>query len=194
MTATIIGMLVDEGKLTWGSTIREVFPDVASRFHDDFQKVTLSQLLTHRAGLPANVSWWHLAGQTTTEQRFSISDLVLVEPAAESARLDLRVFERRLCPGRADGRTGLWPVLGDADAAPALRAARYGDRGVRISGPAGLRQPTLGPSLHAGQGPANPAGQRGVDGAGRHRPLLDPGLGQVRRRSTWPAPAARRSS
>ena len=30
MTATMIGTLVDEGKLTWGSTIREVFPEVAA--------------------------------------------------------------------------------------------------------------------------------------------------------------------
>ena len=72
MTATLIGMLVDEGKLTWGSTIGEVFTDVAPQLHGDFRKVTLHNLLTHRAGLPPNVSWWHLAGQTTTEQRHSI--------------------------------------------------------------------------------------------------------------------------
>ena len=80
MTATIIGTLVDEGKLTWGSTFREVFPDLAAQFHDDFQKVTLSQLLTHRAGLPVNVSWWHLRGETTTEQRFSLLTTVLAKP------------------------------------------------------------------------------------------------------------------
>ncbi len=80
MTATIIGMLVDEGKLTWGTTLRDIFPDQAPHFHEDFQKVTLSHLLTHRAGLPANVSWWHLAGQTTTEQRFSLLPLVLTKP------------------------------------------------------------------------------------------------------------------
>ncbi len=80
MTATIIGTLVDEGKLTWGSTLREVFPDAAREMHEDFQKVTLSQLLTHRAGLPANVSWWHLAGQTTTEQRYALLPLVLNKP------------------------------------------------------------------------------------------------------------------
>jgi CubicO group peptidase (beta-lactamase class C family) len=80
MTATMIGMLVDEGKLTWRSTIRDVFPDAAPRLHDDFQKVTLTQLLTHRAGLPANVSWWHLAGQTTSEQRLSLLTTALSNP------------------------------------------------------------------------------------------------------------------
>ena len=54
MTATMIGTLIDEGKLSWESTIRQVFPKVAPRLHPDFQAVTLWQLLTHRAGLPAN--------------------------------------------------------------------------------------------------------------------------------------------
>ena len=80
MTATIIGMLVDEGKLTWNSTIREVFPEMAPQIHADFQKVSIYQLLTHRAGLPVNVSWWELQGQTPTEQRFSILTTALGNP------------------------------------------------------------------------------------------------------------------
>jgi CubicO group peptidase (beta-lactamase class C family) len=72
MTATLIGMLVDEGKLSWDSTIRLVFADHLDRVHPGFQAVTLSQLLSHRAGLPPNVSWWHLPGQTPTDQRLSI--------------------------------------------------------------------------------------------------------------------------
>ena len=77
MTATMIGMLIDEGKLTWGSTIGEVFTDVAPQLHGDFRKVTLSQLLTHRAGLPANGPWWRLAGRTTTEKRHSLLTLIM---------------------------------------------------------------------------------------------------------------------
>jgi CubicO group peptidase (beta-lactamase class C family) len=52
MTATLLGMFVDEGKLSWSSTVAEVFPDLAGGLHADFRPVTLSQLLTHRAGLP----------------------------------------------------------------------------------------------------------------------------------------------
>ena len=37
MTATLLGMLVDDGLLNWSSTIRDVFPEVASRLHPDFQ-------------------------------------------------------------------------------------------------------------------------------------------------------------
>jgi CubicO group peptidase (beta-lactamase class C family) len=80
MTATLIGMLVDEGKLMWRSTIREVFPDQAEHVHPEFQAVTLRNLLTHRAGLPPNVPWWDLPGRTPTEQRLSIVATMLREP------------------------------------------------------------------------------------------------------------------
>ncbi len=65
----MIGTLVEENKLSWSSSIRDVFPARAKALHPDFQGVTLSQLLTHRAGLPANGPWWELKGKTTTEQR-----------------------------------------------------------------------------------------------------------------------------
>lgn len=72
MTATLIAMLVDAGKLSWRSRISDVFPDVAPELHPAFRAVTLSHLLTHRAGLPHDVPWWNLAGETTTEKRLSI--------------------------------------------------------------------------------------------------------------------------
>jgi CubicO group peptidase (beta-lactamase class C family) len=80
MTATVIGMLVDAGKLTWGSRIGAVFPDAAGELHPAFRAVTLSHLLTHRAGLPHDVSWWELPGQTTTEKRLSLLTALLMNP------------------------------------------------------------------------------------------------------------------
>jgi CubicO group peptidase (beta-lactamase class C family) len=79
MTATMIGTLVDEGKLSWGSKLSEVFPQVASKFHPDYRAVTLSHLLTHRAGLPANIAWHFLPGNTNTAKRRSILTTVLKE-------------------------------------------------------------------------------------------------------------------
>jgi CubicO group peptidase (beta-lactamase class C family) len=80
MTATVIGMLVDDGRLSWGSTLREVFPDVASKLHPRFQVVTLSHLLTHRAGLPDNAPWWQLPGATTTAKRRALLTMMLERP------------------------------------------------------------------------------------------------------------------
>ncbi|MFO0911094.1 MAG: serine hydrolase domain-containing protein [Isosphaeraceae bacterium] len=70
MTATMIGSLVEEKKLGWDSTLADVFPSRAGDFHPDFRKVTLWQLLTHRAGLPHDGPWWNLGrGRSTTDQR-----------------------------------------------------------------------------------------------------------------------------
>ena len=70
MTATMIGTLVDEGKLRWDSTVREVFPEQAEGFHPDYRSVTLRQLLAHRAGLPHDVAWWEMGrGLPVVDQR-----------------------------------------------------------------------------------------------------------------------------
>ena len=51
MTATIVALLVEEGKLSWSTTPREVFPELSGAIDPAFRDVTLEQLLAHRAGL-----------------------------------------------------------------------------------------------------------------------------------------------
>ncbi len=74
MTATVAAMLVEDGVLSWTTTIEEVFPDFADSIHPDYRNATLEQLLAHRAGAPANppASLWRAAWRaqgTPTEQR-----------------------------------------------------------------------------------------------------------------------------
>jgi CubicO group peptidase (beta-lactamase class C family) len=57
MTAVLAGRLVERGLLAWETTLGERFPSQAEGMHPDFRTVTLEQLLTHRAGLPANLRW-----------------------------------------------------------------------------------------------------------------------------------------
>ncbi len=52
-TATVLGKLVELGKIRWDATLEEIFPNVQMR--PEFKSVTLEMLLTHRAGLSANV-------------------------------------------------------------------------------------------------------------------------------------------
>ncbi|NOX98289.1 MAG: beta-lactamase family protein [Verrucomicrobia bacterium] len=59
MTATLLAQFVDEGVITWDTTLIDVFPEYRIKIHPDYYKVTLWQLLTHRAGVPANAKdWW----------------------------------------------------------------------------------------------------------------------------------------
>jgi len=52
MTATLVAMLVEEGRLNWTTTLGEVFADTVKPMHPAWEKVTLRQVLAHRAGLP----------------------------------------------------------------------------------------------------------------------------------------------
>jgi CubicO group peptidase (beta-lactamase class C family) len=52
MTASLAGMLIERGLLSWDSSLSSIFPELP--MHPDYAPVTLAQLLTHTGGLPAN--------------------------------------------------------------------------------------------------------------------------------------------
>jgi CubicO group peptidase (beta-lactamase class C family) len=73
MTATLAGILIDEGKLTWDTKIIDVFPEFAEQIHKEYRSVTISHLLSHYAGVPRNVSWRELgADDSLPEQRLTM--------------------------------------------------------------------------------------------------------------------------
>lgn len=55
MTATLCGMLVEQRKLSWETTIAEAFPELKPKMDPAYRAVTLRQLLTHRGGAPADL-------------------------------------------------------------------------------------------------------------------------------------------
>lgn len=69
MTSTLIARLVERGQLRWYTTLAEVFREDAPRMHPDFRQVTLLQLLSHRAGLSANLNLWTYAGADAPQLR-----------------------------------------------------------------------------------------------------------------------------
>ena len=88
MTATLAGMMVDEGKLNWHSTIAEVFPELEDAMHPAWRAVTLEQLLTHRSGAPPHppVDLWAEALKqkgTPTEQRLALLRGTVCRPPEE---------------------------------------------------------------------------------------------------------------
>jgi CubicO group peptidase (beta-lactamase class C family) len=52
MTAMLCGMLVEQEKLSWDSTIGGTFPELKDKISAVYLPVTLQQLLCHRGGLP----------------------------------------------------------------------------------------------------------------------------------------------
>jgi len=52
ITATIVATLIDRGRLSWTTTLGEIYPEYASTMLPVFRDVTVDDLLRHRAGLP----------------------------------------------------------------------------------------------------------------------------------------------
>lgn len=51
MTATMIAVLVERGKISWNTTPADVFPELKDQIHPSLRTITLEQLLSHRAGI-----------------------------------------------------------------------------------------------------------------------------------------------
>jgi CubicO group peptidase (beta-lactamase class C family) len=79
MTSTLIARLVERGQLRWDSTLGEIFPNLSPRMNPEFQKVTLLQLLSHRAGLPANLNLADYQGDDVTSLRLRAVRLELAK-------------------------------------------------------------------------------------------------------------------
>ncbi|MGH9775014.1 MAG: serine hydrolase domain-containing protein [Candidatus Acidiferrales bacterium] len=87
MTATLLAMYVEAGKLKWDTTLAEVFPELAPKMDPAYRRVTIDQLLAHRAGFTGET--WpkgktiedmrRLPG-TPREQRQAYLAMILKEP------------------------------------------------------------------------------------------------------------------
>jgi CubicO group peptidase (beta-lactamase class C family) len=87
ITATLCGILVDEGKLKWDQTVGETFPELTKSMHAQYQAVTLEQLLTHRGGAPGDLSkdalWgklWQHKGTPTSARRLLLQGVTAQPP------------------------------------------------------------------------------------------------------------------
>ena len=89
LTAMLCGILVDEGKLKWGQTLGETFPELKKSMHSQYQAVTLEQLLTHRGGAPSAIEkdelWgklWQHKGTPTSARRLLFQGVTSKPPEA----------------------------------------------------------------------------------------------------------------
>lgn len=87
MTATIIAMMEETGRLKWSTTLAAALPELAPKMDPGYRQITLEQLMNHRAGFTAE-SWPR--GQTLLdmqqlpgsprEQRWTYAKMILKEP------------------------------------------------------------------------------------------------------------------
>ncbi|MCF7752352.1 beta-lactamase family protein [Bacillus subtilis subsp. subtilis] len=56
ITVAMIARLVEQGVLSWDAPLSTLLPDLATQMQPAYRDVTLVQLLSHRAGLPENLT------------------------------------------------------------------------------------------------------------------------------------------
>ncbi len=85
MTSTLAAVLIEQGKLSWGTTIADGLPKLAKDFHPRYHDVTIELLLRHQGGIAerANPQLSGLVKKfpalkgTPVEQRREIASMVL---------------------------------------------------------------------------------------------------------------------
>ena len=88
MTATLAAMQIEQGQLSWNTTIGDVFGDTIKNLHPDWKKVTVAQLLEHRGGAPTDQSlFWtivrlNFSRRSVMQKRLAIIAKVLSRPPA----------------------------------------------------------------------------------------------------------------
>ncbi len=87
MTAVLIGQLVDDGQLALDTPMSKIFPALAPKMNAAAAGITVSHLLNHTAGLPANMpDWWKYerSSKPLIDQRRRVaSDALAQAPTTE---------------------------------------------------------------------------------------------------------------
>ncbi len=86
ITATMIGVLVEQGNLSWNTTIAEALPDLANVMWPEYRDVTIEMLLANRGGIRHEWDvpglWdrlWKREG-TPVEERRKMAEVMLSQP------------------------------------------------------------------------------------------------------------------
>ncbi len=81
MTATLIAQLFEAGRLSLDTRLADALPQAREKMRPDMAAVTVTQLLNHRSGLPADVAWplFEVGGAPVRRQRLWIAEKVLAE-------------------------------------------------------------------------------------------------------------------
>lgn len=86
MTATLIAILVQEGKLSWETKIGDIFTEI--QINEQYKNVSITQLLSHTAGAPGSLPkyeqlWLNIATFEGTEKEvreYAVSEILKMPP------------------------------------------------------------------------------------------------------------------
>lgn len=157
MTALLVSMFIEEGKLSWNSTLGGLFPELSGKMDSKLKSVTVEQLLSHTSGIhPDNETLFEIIAKSLLEdgnldemryfvfRQWSILALES-EPGSRFAYANMNYIIAGAILDRLSGRT--WEEL----------------MVERIFVPLGLKSAGLGPQSSLGRIDA-PVGHVLIDG------------------------------
>jgi CubicO group peptidase (beta-lactamase class C family) len=117
-TAAVLGVLVEQGKLRWETSLGEVFSDLGIR--QEFRPITIRQLLAHRAGLRPwtspeafeQIQKFYTGDLTTSREAFTraaLSEVPIAPPGTSSRYSNADFVIAALIAERASGKS--WQQL-----------------------------------------------------------------------------------
>ncbi len=139
MTALLVALLVEEGALKWDTTMQDVFGDDAAAISPDFQEVTLTQLLRHRAGVAADLT--HLEPGLT--QRL---EPIAPEQRRRAVAMETLAQKARFTPGSSFEYSNFGYVVVGAAIERATGNTWEAEMKARIFDPLGMNSCGFGPT------------------------------------------------
>ena len=86
MTASLVGIMVDDGVLGWDTTMEEMFPELVPAMQPGYRKVTVLQLLSHTGGFPYGpskpIEQITANGRNSVERRYGYVKAAIADPLA----------------------------------------------------------------------------------------------------------------
>ena len=142
MTATLAGMMIEQGKLRWDSTIGEVLGPVLPGLMPKFAAIKLEQLLSHTSGIPTDNDEIMKLYFSPDAYDYTLTDYRLRMISAWGTKHEpmvsehpaVSLLEPRLHHRRRDDRASIGRVVGEADHDAHFRAAGAQVRRPRTAG------------------------------------------------------------
>jgi CubicO group peptidase (beta-lactamase class C family) len=86
LTATLIGQLLQAGKLKLDTPVVELLSSARDAVHEKAKSITVAHLLDHTAGLPANLLWGLFNGDVRGQRAAVAKQALAAAPLAEPGR------------------------------------------------------------------------------------------------------------
>lgn len=86
MTSALAAVFVEQGLISWNTTLLEIYPELEVSMQEQYKSVNLEQLLSHTAGFPENLptlaDYYGAADSLLEQRQRMVEEAVILNPAS----------------------------------------------------------------------------------------------------------------